>query len=243
MNTPDAMTLEQWFAERNPDRLLALVCPSHGVLFDVLRPPPSIPQALARRLILFACACGRMVWDILPTNLCNAIEIRERFAEGRASEVDLRASEVPPIVGAVTVKQHVTDAATTHPAFASLGAAKALATHAAGQSPPGHPINRQWQAAWNRVYNSARATQAAILRDIFPPPGYTARLNPDCRTSTVLAIARQMDYFGDYSATPILADALQDAGCDDEMVLQSCRVPGNVHVRGNWVVDLVLGRA
>jgi hypothetical protein len=51
-----------------------------------------------------------------------------------------------------------------------------------------------------------------------------------------------MDESGEFSITPIFADALQDAGCDDETVLQCCRVPGNVHVRGNWVVDLVLNR-
>ena len=41
---------------------------------------------------------------------------------------------------------------------------------------------------------------------------------------------------------PILADALQDAGCDDEAVLAHCRGAGP-HVRGCWVVDLVLGKA
>jgi hypothetical protein len=45
----------------------------------------------------------------------------------------------------------------------------------------------------------------------------------------------------DFSAMPILADALQDAGCEDESILAHCRGPGP-HVRGCWVVDLVLGR-
>jgi hypothetical protein len=38
---------------------------------------------------------------------------------------------------------------------------------------------------------------------------------------------------------PILADALQDAGCDSDDVLNHCRSAG-VHVRGCWVVDSVL---
>ena len=119
-----------------------------------------------------------------------------------------------------------------------------MATAAAGRAPPGagrasHP----WHQTWNRVYHDARARQAGILRDIFPPPAYTPRLDRDWRTSTVAAIARQMDATGDFSATPILADALQDAGCTDETVLQCCRAAGNVHVRGNWVVDLVLGKS
>ncbi|MFL5340226.1 MAG: hypothetical protein ACJ8F7_08735, partial [Gemmataceae bacterium] len=39
----------------------------------------------------------------------------------------------------------------------------------------------------------------------------------------------------------ILADALLDAGCDDEALIQHCREPGP-HVRGCWAVDLILGR-
>jgi hypothetical protein len=44
----------------------------------------------------------------------------------------------------------------------------------------------------------------------------------------------------DFSAMPILADALQDAGCDNDDVLNHCRGAGP-HVRGCWVVDGVLG--
>jgi hypothetical protein len=44
----------------------------------------------------------------------------------------------------------------------------------------------------------------------------------------------------DFSAMPILADALQDAGCDNADILAPCCGPGP-HVRGCWVVDLVLG--
>ena len=41
---------------------------------------------------------------------------------------------------------------------------------------------------------------------------------------------------------PILADALQDAGCEDEQILAHCRDPQATHFRGCWVVDLVLGK-
>jgi hypothetical protein len=40
---------------------------------------------------------------------------------------------------------------------------------------------------------------------------------------------------------PNLADALQEAGCETADILTHCREPG-VHVRGCWVVDLVLGK-
>lgn len=74
------------------------------------------------------------------------------------------------------------------------------------------------------------------------PPPTLPPLMQSWLTSDVLALARQMYESRDFSAMPILADALQDAGCDNPDVLNHCREPG-VHVRGCWVVDLVLGKA
>ncbi len=65
-------------------------------------------------------------------------------------------------------------------------------------------------------------------------------VDPEWRTSTVLAIAKQVDESGDFSALPILADALQDAGCTDLRILDHCRGLGP-HARGCWAVDLLLG--
>jgi hypothetical protein len=61
------------------------------------------------------------------------------------------------------------------------------------------------------------------------------------RTTTVVTLARQMETSRDFSAMPILADALQDAGCDNEAMLHHCRGPGP-HVCGCWAIDLVLGK-
>ena len=41
---------------------------------------------------------------------------------------------------------------------------------------------------------------------------------------------------------PILADALQDAGCDNEDMLNHCRDVNQPHVRGCWVLDLLFDR-
>jgi hypothetical protein len=65
--------------------------------------------------------------------------------------------------------------------------------------------------------------------------------DPAWRTDTAVALARQMYESRDFGAMPILADALQDAGCEDENILNHCRDLAQVHVRGCWVVDLVLG--
>jgi hypothetical protein len=53
--------------------------------------------------------------------------------------------------------------------------------------------------------------------------------------------ARQMHESRDFGAMPLLADAPQDARCDNEDILNHCRRPGP-HVRGCWLVNLVLGK-
>lgn len=63
--------------------------------------------------------------------------------------------------------------------------------------------------------------------------------DPDWRTDTAVAIARQMYDTQDFGAMPILADALQDAGCDNEDVLAHCRKQRE-HVRGCWALDRLL---
>lgn len=230
-----------WHTGHNPDALLNIIrqraAPSEYQ-------PPRLPPEVARRLQLFACACARMVWDLLPTDARSAVLIRERFADGRATEVDVRASAVRRASPGATYQQHALCAVTADPHEAARNAAKALATRAAGPAPAGgSPVPKAWQVAWNRVFLQGRGHQAELVRDIFPPPGYTPHLPPEVLTDTVRALARQMDESGDFSLVPILADALQDAGCADEVALARCRAPSGAHARGNWVVDSVLGRA
>jgi hypothetical protein len=81
-----------------------------------------------------------------------------------------------------------------------------------------------------------------LLRDIFGNPFRPVTFPPEWRIDTVLTLAQQMYDGRDFSAMPILADALQDAGCDSDDILNHCRGDGP-HVRGCWVVDLVLGKA
>ncbi|MBA4062499.1 MAG: hypothetical protein C0501_02110 [Isosphaera sp.] len=86
------------------------------------------------------------------------------------------------------------------------------------------------------------AAHRLAARDIFGNPFRPAALDPGWRTGTVLSLARGMWEARDFSGMPVLADALQDAGCPDEEaeLLSHCR-SGGEHVRGCWVLDLVLG--
>jgi hypothetical protein len=82
-----------------------------------------------------------------------------------------------------------------------------------------------------------------LARDIFGNPFRPIPFSPSWHTATTVAVAKQMYEVRDFCAMPILADAIQDAGCDSDEVLNHCRDPKQVHVRGCWVVDLVLGKA
>jgi hypothetical protein len=84
-------------------------------------------------------------------------------------------------------------------------------------------------------------SQAALLRDIFGNPFCPITPNPSWLTSTVVAISEGIYTDRAFDRLPILADALQDAGCDNSDVLDHCHSDGP-HVRGCWVVDLVLGK-
>jgi hypothetical protein len=81
-----------------------------------------------------------------------------------------------------------------------------------------------------------------LIRDIFGNPFRPVTFDPSWRTSTVVALAQQMYESRDFAPMPILADALQDAGCDHPDILAHCRDPVPAHVRGCWVVDLILGK-
>jgi hypothetical protein len=107
-----------------------------------------------------------------------------------------------------------------------------------GHSPDFYAEGTAWAV---RVRAEEQTVQSHLIRDIFGNPLRPVVFNPEWRTSTAVALAAQMYEVRDFGAMPILADALQDAGCDDEM-LNHCRDVTVTHVRGCWVVDLVLGK-
>ena len=89
---------------------------------------------------------------------------------------------------------------------------------------------------------SARRPFVALVRDIFGNPFRPITPDPRWRTSAALSLAATMYESRDFAPMPVLADALEEAGCDDAAVLAHCRDPQAPHVRGCWVVDLVLGK-
>jgi len=78
-----------------------------------------------------------------------------------------------------------------------------------------------------------------LLREVFGNPFRAIQFEPDWLDRNVMGIARGMRATRDFSAMPVLADALQDAGCTHPHVLDHCRGP-NEHVRGCWVIEGLL---
>jgi hypothetical protein len=110
----------------------------------------------------------------------------------------------------------------------------ALATHPSRYQEINDP---RWRAAWD----AESQVQASILRDIFGNPFRPVTLDPRWLTSSVLDLTRIIYDDRAFERMPILADALMDAGCNSEEIIAHCRSDGP-HVRGCWVVDLILGK-
>ncbi len=79
------------------------------------------------------------------------------------------------------------------------------------------------------------------LRDVFGNPFRPVSFDPMWQTPTVIAMAQAIYANRAFDRMPILAGALEEAGCDNPYVLAHCRGHGQ-HVRGCWVVDLILGK-
>jgi hypothetical protein len=199
----------------------------------------------ARKYQLFGVACCRQHWELFCKKPCRqAVNYAEGFADGIGTEEELKALAVAPLSIArisVEVAIRAADAARDaawcpfRPEYLWSGALSAANHVLAAAS-----ASRGVAAEVNDAHPN-RVGQFALLHDIAWSPFRVIIMQPDWQTSTVIALARQMYASRDFSAMPILADALQDAGCENADILGHCRGPGP-HVRGCWVVDLILGK-
>jgi hypothetical protein len=201
-------------------------------------------HAPKRKQWLFGCACCRRIWTLITDERSRrVVEVRERHLDGLASEEELweatvAASSARKNAAAKCAlregRRHM-DAVAYAAAAADADWATAVhfASSATGYTAPDGSMTG---------HIAEQAAQCELLRDIFGNPFRPATLDPAWRTSTVTAIAKGMYDSRDFTPMPILADALQDAGCDNDDILSHCRDPKQVHVRGCWVVDLVLGK-
>jgi hypothetical protein len=197
-------------------------------------------QSTPRKKRLFGCACCYRIYDLVPDPRSRtAVRVAERFADGGATADALATAHraARSIIGRFSRGESYTDAER----FSGTAACSNIAS-----DDPDHGLLWAWKdAAETRLEAGAKwhtelATTCDLIRCIFGNPFRTVTVDPAWLTSTVTALARGIYDERAFDRLPILADALQDAGCEDADLLDHCRGPGP-HARGCWAVDLVLG--
>ena len=216
----------QWPTCSNPEAMLNLLT----------------ERASPRKLRLYAVGCCRRIWPLMRDDRCrHAVEVAQRYVDGRATASELEAAG-RTVAGVARVWGDVSSPVAR--STFSLGGAAWAATRSSA-----------WVAAWDAAWDARsvardqmrgtdwekeRVWQAGLLRDLVGNPFEPPRLDPAWLTQDVLQLARVIYDESQFGEMPYLADALLDAGCGDEAVLGHCRTR-EPHYRGCWVVDLLLG--
>jgi hypothetical protein len=207
------MTEFEWLSATDPQPMLAFL---RG-------------RASDRKLRLFACGFCNSIDQALEDEICReAVRVAERFADGLASPEELDAAcHSARLVWAASVWEGMLAAEAAEPDGwkAACGVQSALEMD---------DIPRNF---WKQ--------QADVLRDVFGPLLFrSVNLNRPTLMWNDNAIPKLAQSIYDdraFDRLPILADALEEAGCTDAHILDHCRQSGE-HVRGCWLVDLVLGK-
>jgi hypothetical protein len=195
----------------------------------------SQPHGYDRKLRLLTCACFRSNLSRFPCPAAGAvIDESERYADDpgryhvlRDAVARLRVAGWDDplrlvVVAAVTYSASYRDAVSRY-----RSSIQELINFLTARRGPF--ASRHAEVEWRWVEQFALLT---LLRDIFGNPFRPVAFDPRWRTPTAIGVARRMYDAREFSAMPILADALQDAGCEDETILGHCRDAGQLHVRG-----------
>jgi hypothetical protein len=210
-------------------------------------------KASTRKLRLLAAACCRRIWHVLlDERLQRAVEVAERSADGAASTKELAAARAATrAVGGLAYESSVVRAvwsATRRDIRPAVSVACLAANMALGKYLSCTRLGKKWSVGvteplvphYTADAKEEEKKQAVLVRDIFGNPYRPVTLASAWRTANVVALAQSIYDERAFDRLPILADALEDAGCDNAEVLNHCRRP-SVHVRGCWAVDLLLG--
>lgn len=209
-----------------------------------------------RKLRLFACACCRSIWDYIEGRPAQRlVEIAEKCADGQANRRELadaqrqltsyikddpegtaRDPDTAEIAPGLRAAQQ---AGAPRLSLASLCEAASHAVSAVAADDDFH----EWDdgtAAADELHRE-ESQQLKLLTDIIGNPFRPETVAPRYLSATVVSLARAIYDERQFQNLPILADALEDAGCDHAVLMRHCREPG-VHARGCWAIDAILAR-
>jgi hypothetical protein len=230
------MTEEVWVICRNPAAMLRFLRTNWA--------------ASDRKMRLFAVACcGRIAGLLDDPRSCAALQVAERYADGAATEEQRAAaaraarqasarflrSRIRPAAGD-GARQEACAAATATTIKKALLAARRTREYALVAA---HRADRKERSGH----------QSGLLRDIFGPlPFRPVSMAPSLliwndvwNDGAVVKLAQGIYEGRAFDRLPVLADALEEAGCDNQDLLSHCRSQHD-HVLGCWVVDLLLGK-
>ena len=199
----------------------------------------------ARKLRLFAVACCRGLGPLLrDPRIITALDVAEQYADGAATPADLEAA----LRGAALAQRAQRRKALLF-AYAAvkdacgpggLGAAEKVAWAEAAAADSRATYGEHLRRTRPDLY----AASAVLLRDVLGNPFRPVAIIPSRKSSRgglLVSMARKMYDSRDFGDMPVLADGLEEAGCQDQDILSHCRQPAE-HVRGCWVADLLLGK-
>jgi hypothetical protein len=225
------MTEAEWLACNDPKPLL-----------EFLR-----GKGTDRKLRLFACACCRRAWDSMPDPRSRkAVETAEDYADGRATDEELHIVSHDALSAAqvkATEAELLADNWRTrlNASFAPWAAVEATVRNGRDGIGNGMTVILIAKDTARGIGPVEIAVQAQLVRDIFGNPFRPVAIDPSWLTPTVVNLAQSTYDDRAFDRLPSLADALEEAGCHDADILNHCRGTGP-HVRGCWVVDLILGK-
>ncbi len=197
-------------------------------------------KAGSRKIRLFMVATCRLGQQLLGLRLgSRAVEVAERFADGLESVAELdRAARRVCECG----RRHRRSRKDAMRAWCAVQAARLACERwselrAARSFSEGRPLSI--------AFRPLRGAQAGLLRCLVGNPFRPVVRDPMLRQwngGAAVALARAMYESRDFAQSLLLADMLEDAGCTDPLILEHLRGPGR-HVRGCWVIDLLLCKA
>jgi hypothetical protein len=217
-----------------------LACQKLSPMMKVLRRHSS-----ERKFYLAGCAAVRLVWEQVTEEACRrCVETAERYADSEASRDELsRAYRRGDETSLALLRAPGRRRTQADRNYAAMRGAVFAAMHGAYEA----AYSAMQEAALAGKRGDLWARQCDLLRDLFRP-FRSIRLDAHVVTPTISRLAeaayteRDPNHgWLDGTRLAVLADALEEAGCTTEELLEHLRRPDG-HVRGCWALDLVLGK-
>ncbi len=197
-----------------------------------------------RKLRLFSVACCRQLEPWIKHQLLfDALDRAELLADGRLSDATIGKWRLKIQRLADTERRGRTGSASSRAdAVISVVRTACLEERYNGYTSCWRDL--AFSGSWysSKLTHPGPTLAHLLLLDIFGNPFRPVAFDPAWRTEHTVGLALRMYDDREFGPMPILADALEEAGCDNADILAHCREPGT-HVRGCWVVDHLLDKS